>query len=178
MTAGTNWDDRGNRVLVASLVTLGALALTTGGFFSARYTVGQVGYAARLSGTPGVLRVSGCTHAQRADDVVCEGLFRPDDGKTAVSVTVEADLRAGESVPMQRTDSGAYREVGFVPAAGWLAVTFLGLLVLCSGLRLACLAFPRTRLRRADAVVSAALFALMTVCGLAAGLVALAQAVL
>ncbi|MEY9875979.1 hypothetical protein ABH931_005486 [Streptacidiphilus sp. MAP12-33] len=84
----------------------------------------------RLTGAPGTLAVHSCSTvgSGKQAHTRCTGTFTSDDGTVQdPSATIDVPLATGGTVPVQRAADGSLVQVGVVPAAGWIAVLFLGL---------------------------------------------------
>ncbi|MFJ7903855.1 hypothetical protein ACIQ6V_25745 [Streptomyces sp. NPDC096198] len=106
-------------------------------------------HAAGVAGTHGTLAVEQCwvkhgSHGSRGTKV-CGGTFRSDDGKTVDDeASVRSEVKPGSRVSVQRAGDG-YVRVGFGETARWVALFFLGWLVVAFGMSFAATGmFPRS----------------------------------
>jgi hypothetical protein len=120
------------------------LALVTFGF-----GLYNAAHAAGLAGTHGTLAVERCWVEQgsrnSSDTKVCGGTFRSDNGKIIDDqASIRAEVKPGSKVSVQQAGNG-YVEVGFGETTRWIAMFFLGWLVVAFGMSFAVTGmFPRS----------------------------------
>ncbi|MEU8969451.1 hypothetical protein AB0D11_09250 [Streptomyces monashensis] len=141
-------------------------AVFTGVLFSGLGIGGAVGladgmrYSTRLSGTPGLLRITYCetsgTGKQRHTD--CYGVFRSDDHRlTEPYASIGESFKPGTVLPVQRDARSHCYLVGVAPTAGRLAGICAGVVALVGGLAALCGAFA-TAMPRLGGRIGAALW--------------------
>ncbi|KOV66954.1 hypothetical protein ADK64_10925 [Streptomyces sp. MMG1121] len=101
-------------------------------------------YSTRLSGTPGLLKITFCettgTGKQRHTD--CFGAFRSDDRRlTDAYASIGESFKTGTVLPVQRDADGHCYLVGVAPTAGRLAGICACVVGLVAGLAALCGAF-------------------------------------
>ncbi|MGW5256688.1 hypothetical protein ACWERW_27560 [Streptomyces sp. NPDC004012] len=120
------------------------LALVISGF-----GVYNAAHAAGVAGTHGTLAVEHCWVKQggrsSSDTTVCGGTFRSDDDKVVDDeASIRAKVKPGSNVPVQQA-GGSYVRVGFGETTRWIALFFLGWLVVAFGMSFAVTGmFPRS----------------------------------
>ncbi|MFE9424072.1 hypothetical protein ACFYNO_14030 [Kitasatospora sp. NPDC006697] len=111
----------------AAFLLLTALLLTGGAVATAWWGGANLGYAARLTGTPGVFTVEHCvtTGTGKHRTTSCTGTFRADDGRVLPADPVQdGSLHPGRRVRMQ-AEGADLHETGVAPIAGWcIALAF------------------------------------------------------
>ena len=106
-------------------------------------------HAAGVAGTHGTLAVERCWVKQgsrsSSDTTVCGGTFRSDDGKIVDDqASIRAEVKPGSKVSVQEAGDW-YVRVGFGETTRWIAVFFLGWLVVAFGMAFAATGmFPRS----------------------------------
>jgi hypothetical protein len=126
----------GGLFFVLALVTFGV------GLFNA-------GHAAGVVGTHGTLTVERCWVKQgsrsSSDTTECGGTFRSDNGKVIDDqASIRAKVKPGSRVSVQQAGDW-YVKVGFGETTQWIAVFFLGWLMMAFGMAFAVTGmFPRS----------------------------------
>jgi hypothetical protein len=123
----------------AAFVLALMLALGAGSVAGGWWGVGNLAYAARLTGTPGLFLVDHCaSHGQgRQRTTLCYGSFRADDGQVlAAGPVTDGRLSGGARLPMQYHDRQV-SQVGVAPIAGWVIVLSFAVAALSGALQLA-----------------------------------------
>ncbi|MGW1259145.1 hypothetical protein ACWD5Q_29180 [Streptomyces sp. NPDC002513] len=106
-------------------------------------------HAAGIAGTHGTLAVERCWVKQgsrsSSDTTVCGGTFRSDDGKILDDeASIRAEVKPGSKVSVQQAGDW-YVQVGFGETTRWIAMFFLGWLVVAFGMSFAATGmFPRS----------------------------------
>ncbi|MGN5380850.1 hypothetical protein ACQ4WX_38270 [Streptomyces lasalocidi] len=121
---------------------------------------GDMRYSTRMSGTPGLLRITYCetsgTGKQRHTD--CYGVFRSDDHRlTDPYASIGESFKAGTVLPVQRDARSHCYLVGVAPTAGRLAGICAAVVALVGGLASLCGAFA-TAMPRLGGRIGAALW--------------------
>ncbi|MFJ5535371.1 hypothetical protein [Streptomyces sp. NPDC093261] len=139
----------------ASLPEPGIMGRGLGGLFFVLalaifgFSLYNAAHAAGVAGTHGTLTVERCWVKQgsrsSSDTTVCGGTFRSDDGKiTDDEASIRAKVKSGSKVSVQQA-GGSYVRVGFGETTRWIALFFLGWLVVAFGMSFVATGrFPRS----------------------------------
>ncbi|MFF2127518.1 hypothetical protein ACFVW1_19375 [Streptomyces olivochromogenes] len=91
----------------------------------------QAGHAVGLLGEPGTLTVASCTHVgQPKPEVRCTGTFRSDDGRStdpAARFTVNPSLASGQTIRLDRADTGSYVRISPARTEKYAVLTLFGM---------------------------------------------------
>jgi hypothetical protein len=141
----------------APLPEPGVMGRVLGGLFFAialvifGFGLYNAAHAAGVVGTHGTLAVERCwvdrgISRHSRDTPVCGGTFRSDNGKIIDDqASIRDEVKPGSEVSVQQAGEG-YLRVGFAETTRWIAMFFLGWLVVAFGMSFAATGmFPRNR---------------------------------
>lgn len=118
------------------VVALALAVLVAGGPVAVWFSVANLAYAARWTGTPGLFTVQACERlpGRQGPRTECTGVFRADNGGPVRLAQMSQPLAAGAVVPVQRTAGDGYVRVGVSAVCTYVTETLFGVAVSGTGL--------------------------------------------